>query len=864
MPPVPQATVEPYAAIRFRVRNQGTRTWFEREIDLMSKKDNGLEAMSNEIADRRNKFAFLAFKKLEEETGSWLEGNGGTQHHADIKDIHDRAHKIKDEIRWEHHLSDKRADEYETQVPAIRVSVTRNFIRITSDDWFEVIVGKVGPSAIGVDHLYGEIKERFSMFAIMVRCKLRREINNTLLCIERAFFRDMWLTTVKTNFGRRITVPTLELKKWVERVSAKTDSNDRPNPDYIPGMDVLVGWDLTRAGRFAQTYATKALHEGRNLKVLGVENQPWHPGTNPNTGKLYDADIWLECDGEKMLVQVGVREGELARKVSDATTCPGEKIQPNEAISKRGGTNMDYGKEPDFVALCGKLKQVPPDGVVLWVSSEELLPRSGPIPLKEWYGEIMDKKCVIVWVSDESKAVIHHNNTGFDLTLARKLCMALGVDDPDEQTDSEDSLTGDYAPDDVGGALKHLAYMSEYSGRRSAVAVVPADDLVPILRHLVETYKKSAAENSDDRRERKCYVSEAVSMLEKMAMADNTKLDPSVWIGICHILQDIAARRHDDYVCKNLWIDEIYHRLDLQALFCLIHVVIYGLGCKTPPEVRETLTAAARLGGQEGKEHRIVLGCALMVGLRQAMPEWYTENESLLFGEDSPDGMNSTLMRVCSYEGTPIRTDTAHPVLDVQTMEKYHTVVLEALCEEMRHMRSLESKTGERATTNYLVRHFMRHVLHGSRGYGVGDSVRSLARIGPDAVSAAGHECGFLIQDKDTEKDLVERAVQLWEAVLDLSPEPTALRGFGWGDVIKSIDQDAWERLMLRTCEAAGGLVEDPTGVICRASSGGNPTESGIRIIELVLRADRNLRADIAVSYTLDMMQENGVSIDTT
>ena len=220
----------------------------------MTKKGNGLEDMSDEIDDRCNKFAFLMFKKLKEETGSWLEGNSGAQHHAGIKDIHDRARKLKDKIRRAHHLSDKRADKYEKQVPTIRVSVTHNFIRIASDDWFDVTVGKVGPGTIDVDHLYDKIKECFGVFAIMVRCKLRREINNTLLGIEKAFFRDMWLTAVKTNFEQRITVPTLELKKWVERVSTKTDSNGRPNPDYIPGMDVLAGWDLTMAGPFAQTY----------------------------------------------------------------------------------------------------------------------------------------------------------------------------------------------------------------------------------------------------------------------------------------------------------------------------------------------------------------------------------------------------------------------------------------------------------------------------------------------------------------------------------------------------------------------------------------------------------------------------------
>ncbi len=851
-PSVPQVAVEPYAAMRFCVRNEGARTWFEYEVDLMDKKGNGLKAMLNEITGRRNKFAFLVFRKIEEDTASWLEGNGGAQHRADIRDIHDMAHKLKDEIRLEHHLSNRRVGEYEGQVPAIRVSIGHNSVHIISDDWFDAVVGKAYHHTVDMDHLYGEIKDRFRVFATMVCGKLEREIKNTLLDVEKAFFRDRWLTAVKTDFDQRITVPTLELKRWVGRVSAKTDSSGRPNPYHIPGMDVLAGWDLTRPGPSAQTYVIKALHDGGKLEVLGVENQPDHPGTNPDTGKKYDVDILLGCDGVKIPVQVGVREGELARKLSDATVCLGEEIQPNEAVSEFGGTNMDYGKEPDFVVLREKLEQVPPGGVVLWASSQELLPGSGPIPLKEWYGKIMDKKCVIVWMSDVGKAVVHHNDTGFDQTLARKLCMALGVAKPDEQTDSVYSLTDDYTPDSVEGELRQLASKSGYSGRPDASAVVSVDDSALVLRHVVEGYMKpmrlsvaklcgvwkprrvvenmkSTVDNADDGEEWRQYVWNMLSILENIAKADNIKLDSSVWVEVCRILGDVVAARHDDYPCETLSYTEIDGRLHLQALFCVTHAV-YRLRDKTPPEARKMLTAAARLGGQDGRGHRIVLGYALAV-LMSAIPDWYAKNESLLFGEDSPDGMSSVLMRVYLHDRLP----------DKQTMEKHHTLVLEALADDMLDRRMGESETENRAETNNLVRHVMVHVLYGSRGYGVEDSVRNLASIGPDAVSVAGHECGFLIHDENTEKKFVERAVQFWEAVLDSSPEPAELYGFGWWTLTKSIDRDVWERLMLRTCEAAGGLVEDPHGVIDRASSDGNPTESGIRIVELVRRANKHL-----------------------
>lgn len=115
---------------------------------------------------------------------------------------------------------------------------------------------------------------------------------------------------------------------------------------------------------------------------------------------------------------------------------------------------------------------------------------------------------------------------------------------------------------------------------------------------------------------------------------------------------------------------------------------------------------------------------------------------------------------------------------------------------------------------------------------------------------------------ENVNKEFVKRGVQFWEAVLDLSPEPAALYGFGLLALAKSVDPDTWERLMVSTCEAAAGLVEDPTWVIERASSGGKPTESGVQIIKLILRANKHLLNDLAVSDTLNKMQKNGVSID--
>ena len=149
--------------------------------------------------------------------------------------------------------------------------------------------------------------------------------------------------------------------------------------------------------------------------------------------------------------------------------------------------------------------------------------------------------------------------------------------------------------------------------------------------------------------------------------------------------------------------------------------------------------------------------------------------------------MNLVLMRVYSY------TD----FLDKQTMEKYRAFIPDAMYDEIQHMKKLEIKTKNRVEPSYLVRGFVLHVLYESRGYGIEDSVKDLIRIGPYAVSKAGHECGFLVNKYRKEK-LVNRGVQFWEAILDSSPEPEALYGFGRWALTKLVDQDTWEQLMLR------------------------------------------------------------------
>ena len=437
--PVPQTDISPHTSIRFCIKNQSTHTWFEYEFDLI--RGRGFKDIRDKVNDKSNMFAFLAFKDLKKEAGIWLEKNSDNMHYTEVSGIYCKVCDVKNKIQQEHSLNDDKATEYRKQVPKVNVRAANGSFHVTSDGWLDEWIGMSYDDAIkGVERLHNKIMECFQVFLSMVCCQIEREIMNTLRTIEKAFFRDEHLITIKTVFDERETLPMLDIKKWIGHTSTKTNSDGTANPDYIPGMEDLRGRDLTMAGPRAQAFVTRVLCEGKKLKVLGVENQPHDPGVNPATKQRYDADICLEYDSKELFVQVGVREGELAKQVSDSILCVGEEIRPTPAISKYGGTDMDYGKKFDFAALCKKLAQIPPGGVVLWASSHALLPRSGPTPLKEWYGNILNKKCIILWMPDKSEATIHHNETGFDLACAKKLCEALGVAEHTVHTDSKYSL----------------------------------------------------------------------------------------------------------------------------------------------------------------------------------------------------------------------------------------------------------------------------------------------------------------------------------------------------------------------------------------------------------------------------------------
>lgn len=439
--PIPQTDVESSTHFEVHVKNQGSNTWFDYTLDIT--KNNNFEDIDKQVTWNRNIFAILVFKGLKDETRSWLKNNKDSPHYNKINDIHNKASEILVHVKQELQININRINELKKKAPSVNVRTHYNMFSIKSGDWFEVWIGNRGSDAASeVEQLDKKIKQNFRIFQCMVKEQVYQEFRKCLQSIEEASFRNGHLRAVKAAFDDRVTMRILDLEKWIYRTGRKNNSNGTTNPNYIPGMEDMIGnWNLAIDGRFTQAFVTRKIHAGTVLKVLGVENRPRSYGKNPKTGQNYDVDLSVQYIGQEFPVQIGVREGELAQQVSNSGGPVGENIHPNAAVTKYGGTDIDYGKLPDFNSLRKKLKQTPPGGIVLWASLSPLLPMSDPVPLEEWYGPMLNKKCVVLWKIDKTnKASIHHNKTGFPLAHAEKLCEALGIAVYTIETDSRYSL----------------------------------------------------------------------------------------------------------------------------------------------------------------------------------------------------------------------------------------------------------------------------------------------------------------------------------------------------------------------------------------------------------------------------------------
>ena len=271
------------------------------------------------------------------------------------------------------------------------------------------------------------------------------------------------------------------------------------------------------------------------------------------------------------------------------------------------------------------------------------------------------------------------------------------------------------------------------------------------------------------------------------------------------------------------------HTNALQTMLYLIQYV-RNRNDDVPKEVLEALTEELRLTGWNGAEYRAVIASHARF-LRFSLPDWFKQNEPLLFGSEAPGNLAQVSLDEHLKWGNP----------DEGVLERYRKEVLDAV------------SRGVNNAMNCL----LLGMFWGIDGYDQKSLTKNLARMGSKHVSLAG-ECAARMLKDEASPDSIRTGVSLWKHVLDSSPKPKALAGYGmWADV-PALDQNQWELLTLRTCELAEGKLDWAGDVAKRIGSADTITDAGLKILKLMIRSDLNLLdASLVAEHALDALHRS-------
>ena len=247
----------------------------------------------------------------------------------------------------------------------------------------------------------------------------------------------------------------------------------------------------------------------------------------------------------------------------------------------------------------------------------------------------------------------------------------------------------------------------------------------------------------------------------------------------------------------------------LQVALYLIQYVKNRNGV-VPEAVLAMLTGALRLTGQDGAEHRAILASRTAF-LRSALPDWFEQNERILFGKEAPGNLAQV-----SFD---MHLGWDHP--DKAILEKYRNEVLGAI-----------ERGIKRAMDRLLLGMFWD-----IDGYDPKSIAACLTEMGSKYVSLAGEHMAAILSIKDNAGS-IPHGVSLWKCVLDSSPKLEALAGYGrWADV-SALDQELWESLTLRTCKQTHGKLDRAGDVAKRIGSAHTVTDTGLKILKLLIQAN--------------------------
>lgn len=323
------------------------------------------------------------------------------------------------------------------------------------------------------------------------------------------------------------------------------------------------------------------------------------------------------------------------------------------------------------------------------------------------------------------------------------------------------------------------------------------------------------------------------TMAEKNILLDDEKLC-EVWDLLSEAVVNRPAESPED-AAESL-IDAADRKPHTCALTAMIHLIVYAVNRKKdiPGKVLAALTESVRLTGRNGREHRAVLGMWIRQ-LRMALPNWFEQYEPFLLGNGVSEELGQTTLDIHIQWVKP----------DLFILKKYRDMVLDAV------------KRGVPRAMDCL----LLCMLEGIAGYGPKLVAESLVGMGPERVSEAGNKSAWLL-GRYAGADHIQRGTDFWACVLDLNPEPKALAGFGRWATVSGVNQSQWERLTLSTCKA-GKKLDFAREVAGRIDSSQSVTETGLKILALLMQSDLSYDTYSVAEHVLDALRKSKDALGT-
>lgn len=332
-----------------------------------------------------------------------------------------------------------------------------------------------------------------------------------------------------------------------------------------------------------------------------------------------------------------------------------------------------------------------------------------------------------------------------------------------------------------------------------------------------------------------------IDLIETLIKKDVVLSDESIstaWDVVCSVASsdepnEVSYDNEFD-ISRNFFEDAINDPCT-RAVQILIYLIVHAKrhGCQVPDKALTVLTRALKLTGEVGARHRAIIAAHVRF-LRNCLPNWFEQNEPLLFGNEAP----ANLARIS------LDNHLKWEYPDEYMLRNYLKKILE----------------GVERDVPYSMNHLLTGMFWSIGGYEPESLATELVKMGSKYVSLAGEHTAMMLKDADDD-DIIQRGVSLWQCILDLSQESKALLGYGQWSRVGSLDQSKWESLTLQTCERTEGVLDWPWNIAERIGSAYIVTDTGLRILTLLIKSDLNAfdavqverHASVALSKTKDI-----------